>query len=427
MSLGSFLSGIAGQSVSGLGFKLGFGLLSKFLGNKVDSASAIAQYRQKTAIDMANAKEMAATNDKYQRNLMYDTPLIQKSGQQAAGLSVAALNGGFNGGSVNSNATQQVPVSSISQPSSGDLLSGIVNLTQSKVLEKTADKLVSEKEGQDIENANKKRQYDDETKQSNYRIEWLRNFFEEKKRVADSNLTDEERKKMDEDGATVIAKASDGYMSETRFKYAIGQLGLISQGMDIERAEQECQRAEYIYKQNLYTIMDNPESIKAISQLPIETYKKAVEEVRQFKNGNDFFEACRQFRLKVEELQVALTQSNVDKNSSEINLNNSKIREIDAHIKEMWANIRQMDVFTKLDSLLKSLDISDKVADMSFTFKNIMKRYFDSGKMDWAALGVCLLGGIGETLQNAAPAAAGAATGGVLGKSKTVTVNHVNK
>lgn len=427
MSLGSFLSSVAGQSIDGLGFKLGFGLLSKFLGNKVDSASAIAQYRQKTAIDMANAKEMAATNDKYQRNLMYDTPLIQKSGQQAAGLSVAALNGGFNGGSVNSNATQQVPVSSISQPSSGDLLSGIMNLTQSKVLEKTADKLVSEKEGQDIENANKKRQYEDETKQSNYRIEWLRNFFEEKKRVADENLTDEERKKMDEDGATVIAKASDGYMSETRFKYAIGQLDLISQGMDISRAEQESQRAEYIYKQNLYTIMDNPESIKAISQLPVETYKKAVEEVRQLKNGNDFFEACKQFRLKVEELQVALTQSNIDKNSSEINLNNSKIREIDFHIKEMWANIRQMDAFTKLDSLLKSLDISDKVAEMSFTFKNIMKKYFDTGKMDWAALGVCLLGGIGETLQNAAPAAAGAATGGVLGKSRTVTVNHVKK
>jgi len=427
MSLGSFLSGIAGQSIGGLGFKLGFGLLSKFLGNKVDSASAIAQYRKKTAIDMANAKEMAATNDKYQRNLMYDTPLIQKSGQQAAGLSVAALNGGFNGGSVNSNATQQVPVSSISQPSSGDLLSGIMNLTQSKVLEKTADKLVSEKEGQDIENANKKRQYEDETKQSNYRIEWLRNFFEEKKRVADANLTDEERKKMDEDGATVIAKASDGYMSETRFKYAIGQLDLISQGMDIERAEQESQRAEYIYKQNLYTIMDNPESIKAISQLPVEIYKKAVEEVRQLKNGNDFFEACKQFRLKVEELQVALTQSNIDKNASEINLNNSKIREIDAHIREMWANIRQMDAFTKLDSLLKSLDISDKVAEMSFTFKNIMKKYFDTGKMDWAALGVCLLGGIGETLQNAAPAAAGAATGGALGKSRTVTVNHVKK
>lgn len=427
MSLGSFLSNVAGQSIGGLGFKIGVGLLSKFLGNKLDSASAIAQYRQKTAIDMANAKEMAATNDKYQRNLMYDTPLIQKSGQQAAGLSVAALNGGFNGGSVNSNAAQQVPISSISQPSGGDLLSGILNLTQSKVLEKTADKLVSEKEGQDIENANKKRQYEDETKQSNYRIEWLRNFFEEKKRVADENLTDEERKKMDEDGATVIAKASDGYMSETRFKYAIGQLDLISQGMDISRAEQESQRAEYIYKQNLYTIMDNPESIKAISELPIETYKKAVEEVRQLKNGNDFFEACKQFRLKVEELQVALTQSNIDKNASEINLNNSKIREIDAHIKEMWANIRQMDAFTKLDSLLKSLDISDKVAEMSFTFKNIMKKYFDTGKMDWAALGVCLLGGIGETLQNAAPAAAGAATGGALGKSRTVIVNHVKK
>lgn len=425
MSLGKFLSGLAGQSIGGLGFKFGLGLLSKFLGNKVDSASAIAQYRQKTAIDMANAKEMAATNDKYQRNLMYDTPLIQKSGQQAAGLSVAALNGGFGGGSVNSNATQQVPVSSISQPSSGDLLSGIMNLTQSKVLEKTADKLVSEKEGQDIENANRKRQYDDETKQSNYRIEWLRNFFEEKKRVADANLTDEERKKMEEDGATVIAKASDGYMSETRFKYAIGQLDLISQGMDISRAEQESQRAEYIYKQNLYTIMDNPESIKAISQLPVETYKKAVEEVRQLKNGNDFFEACKQFRLKVEELQVALTQSNIDKNSSEINLNSSKIREIDSHIKEMWANIRQMEAFTKLDSVLKSLDISDKLAEMSFTFKNIMKKYFDTGKMDWAALGVCLLGGIGETLQNAAPAAAGAATGGALGKSRTVTVNHV--
>lgn len=427
MSLGKLLGKIGGYvkegtgtSVWGMAAKMGFGLLSKFLGNKADNATAIEQYRRKAAIDMANAKEMASVNDQYQRGLMYDTPTLQKSGQQAAGLSVAALNGGFNGGSINSNAAQQVPVSATGQAAGSDLLTGIMQLTQSKVLEKTADKLTSERENQDIENANKKRQFDDETKKSNYRIDWLKNFFEEKKRAYENSLTDEQKKQMEENGATVIAKASDGYMSEERFRYAIGELDLIAHGMDIERAHQEAQRSEYIYKQNLYTIMDNPESIRAIADLPVQTYKEAVEKVRELKNGNEFFEKCREFRLAVEQLQVALTQSNIAKNASDIDLNNAKIKEADAHVSEMWATIRQMDAFTHLDTLMKSLNIQDKVADMSFTFKNIMQKYFETGKMNWSALGVCLLGGIAETVKSVAPAVAGGKAKG----AKTVNVTN---
>lgn len=427
MSLGKLLGKIGGAvkdgtgtSVWGMAAKMGFGLLSKFLGNKVDNATAIEQYRRKAAIDMANAKEMASVNDQYQRGLMYDTPTLQKSGQQAAGLSVAALNGGFNGGSVNSNAAQQVPVSATGQAAGVDLLTGIMQLTQSKVLERTADKLTSEKRGQDVENDNKARVFDDETKRSARRLEWLRAFFEEKKRLADANMTEEERNQMEENGATIISKAADGYMSEERFKDALGQLEVIAHGVDISRAEQEAKRSEYVYKQNLYTIMDNPESIKAIANLPIETYKKAVEEVRQLKNGNEFFERCREFRLSVEQLQVALMESNINKNASEIGLNNARISEAEAHVKEMWSNIRQMDAFTHLDTLMKSLNISDKVAQMNFTFKNIMDKYFKTGKMDWSALGVCLLGGIAETMQSAAPAVAGGKAKG----AKTVNVTN---
>lgn len=425
MSLGKLLGKVGavvregvGTSVWGTAAKMGFGLLSKFLGNKVDNATAIEQYRRKAAIDMANAKEMASVNDQYQRGLMYDTPILQKSGQQAAGLSVAALNGGFNGGSTNSNAAQQVPVSATGQAAGSDLLTGIMQLTQSKVLEKTADKLTSEKRGQDIDNEKRQREIDDEKKRSDRRLSWLRAFFEEKKRVADASMSDEERKQVEENGATVIAKAAEGYMSEERFKEALGQLEVIAHGVDISRAEQEAKRSEYVYKQNLYTIMDNPESIKAIANLPVATYKKAVEEVRQLKNGNEFFEKCRDFRLEVERLQVALTQSNVDKNASEINLNDAKIREIDAHIKKMWAEITQMDAFTHLDSMMKGLEISDKVANMSFTFKNIMARYFKTGKMDWAALGVCLLGGVAEAVQKSVPGAVSAKVKG----AKTVSV-----
>ena len=427
MSLGNLLGKIGGAvkegtgtSVWGMAAKMGFGLLSKFLGNKVDNATAIEQYRRKAAIDMSNAKEMAAVNDRYQRGLMYDTPELQKSGQQAAGLSVAALNGGFNGGSVNSNAAQQVPVSATGQAAGSDLLTGIMQLTQSKVLEKTADKLTSEKRGQDIDNEKRQRELDDERKRSDRRLSWLQTFFEEKKRVADANMTEEEREQLEKNGATVIAKAADGYMSEERFKEALGQLEVIAHGVDISRAEQEAKRSEYIYKQNLYTIMDNPESIKAIASLPVETYKKAVEEVRQLKNGNEFFEKCREFRLAVEQLQVALIESNINKNASEIGLNNAKIGEAEAHVKEMWANIRQMDAFTHLDTLMKSLNISDKVAQMNFTFKNIMDKYFKTGKMDWSALGVCLLGGIAETVQSAAPAVAGGKAKG----AKTVNVTN---
>lgn len=436
MSLGNLLGKIGGavqastgSSVWGMAAKMGFGLLGKFLGNKADNATAIEQYRRKAAIDMANAKEMASVNNQYQRELMYDTPALQKSGQQAAGLSVAALNGGFNGGSTNSNAAQQVPVSATGQASSGDLLTGIMQLTQSKVLEKTADKLTSDIRGQDIDNEKRQREFIDEKKRSDHRLSWLRAFFEEKQRVADASMTDEERKQMEENGATVLAKAGVGYMSEERFKEVLGQLEVIAHGVDISRAEQEAKRSEYIYKQNLYTIMDNPESIKAIASLPVETYKKAVEEVRQLKNGNEFFEKCREFRLEVERLQVALTRSNVDRNASEINLNDAKIREIDAHIKKMWSEITQMDAFTHLDSMMKGLEINDKVANMSFTFKNIMAKYFKTGKMDWSALGVCLLGGVAETVQKAAPAvAAGKAKGAkVVNAPNTGNTYYPNK
>lgn len=52
-------------------------------------------------------KQLMQLSDQYQRNLMQDTPLINKSAMQDAGLSTAALNDPFNGASTN--ATGSAP------------------------------------------------------------------------------------------------------------------------------------------------------------------------------------------------------------------------------------------------------------------------------------------------------------------------------
>lgn len=61
-------------------------------------------------------KQLMLLSDQYQRNLMQDTPLINKSGMQDAGLSTAALNDPFNGASTNATGSAPPPVAAQMSP-----------------------------------------------------------------------------------------------------------------------------------------------------------------------------------------------------------------------------------------------------------------------------------------------------------------------
>ena len=126
-------------------------------------------------------KQLMQLSDQYQRNLMQDTPLINKSGMQDAGLSTAALNDPFNGASTN--ATGSAPPPAAAQMSPIDISSlrtasmqrGVLE-GQKELLSAQTHKAEAEANAQELLNKKNKRDYDDEEEQGKERWRiWKRN------------------------------------------------------------------------------------------------------------------------------------------------------------------------------------------------------------------------------------------------------------
>ena len=119
-------------------------------------------------------KQLMQLSDQYQRNLMQDTPLINKSAMQDAGLSTAALNDPFNGASTN--ATGSAPPPAAAQMSPIDISSlrtasmqrGVLE-GQKELLSAQTHKAEEEANAQKLLNQKTKRDLDDEEEQGKER------------------------------------------------------------------------------------------------------------------------------------------------------------------------------------------------------------------------------------------------------------------
>lgn len=112
--------------------------IGEFLGNlgssaalgAVDSGVGLLTNKIQSKQNIKNAKKMALFNDNLQRQMIVDSPLLQKQGLQNAGISVASLNGGFN--TVPNAASANADMPSAPDYDAAGALNSLVNLKLSK-------------------------------------------------------------------------------------------------------------------------------------------------------------------------------------------------------------------------------------------------------------------------------------------------------
>lgn len=136
-------------------------------------------------------KQLMQLSDQYQRNLMQDTPLINKSAMQDAGFSTAALNDPFNGASTNATgsapppaAAQMTPID-ISSLRTASMQRGVLE-GQKELLSAQTHKAEEEANAQKLLNQKTKRDLDDEEEQGKER--W---------RIWHAGLSDDDRSYFD--------------------------------------------------------------------------------------------------------------------------------------------------------------------------------------------------------------------------------------
>lgn len=413
---------------------MGMGALNKAISNKLDSISQINTYKKKAAIDYGYTQKVAADNDNYQRNLIVDKASLEKVGMQNAGLSVASLNGGgFQ--NTSSNAAMAASPGALPTQSSPDVMSGALQLLNISVLNKTVEKLMHEIQnidsdtdnknadtsnkdavtaGIDLDNTKKQWLLDDEDALSKLRNDFVFNVFASKYGP--------------EDNADITAPRSTKYMSQERMLAILGGNSTKVQQQDAENAKAMADTQKYVYEFNVYKLFcDNPESAQAVVDMTLYKREQLFEEVRKLRNDNDFFEKCRKFYELATELDVLKSRSEIVKNYAEAEQLKSLSKHYGEEMRAIFGRLQMDGELAKLDSLLKLLDIKGHKNSLKFNFDNIMNEWLETGNLDLKALGICIVGGAGNALQNAVPSAIGAGVGAGVGRTRNVTVTHTRK
>lgn len=419
-----------------LGAAVGMGVsaLNKAISNRIDSNSQIRTYNRKAAVDYMYTQKVAADNDNYQRNLIVDKASLEKVGMQNAGLSVASLNGGgFQ--NTSSNAAMAAPSGALPTQSSPDIMSGVLQLLNGVVLDKTVEKLaheiqnidsdtdskradISNKEavtaGINLDNTRKQWQIEDEDALSKLRNDFVFNVFASKYSP--------------EDDADITAPRSYKYMSEERMLAILGGNSTKVQQQDADNAKAMADTQKFVYEFNVYKLFcDNPESAQAVVDMTLYNRDKLFEEVRKLRNDNDLFEKCKEFYELATKLDVLKSRSEIVKNYAEATQLKALAHNYSEQMRAIFGRLQMDGDLAKLDGVLKLLDIKEKRKVLKFDFDNIMSEWLETGNLDLKALGVCIVGGVAKTIQNAAPAAIGGGTAAAVGRNRNVTVTHTRK
>ena len=418
----------------GAAVSMGMGALNKAISNKLDSISQISTYKKKAAIDYNYTQKVAADNDKYQRNLIVDKASLEKVGMQNAGLSVASLNGGgFQ--NTSSNAAMASPSGSLPTQSSPDVMSGALQLLNGVVLDKTVEKLMHEirnidedtdnkrsdtnnkdavTAGINLDNTKKQWLLEDEDALSKLRNDFVFNVFASKYGPGDN--------------ADITAPRSYKYMSQDRMLAILGGNSTKVQQQDAENVKAMADTQKFTYEFNVYKLFcDNPESAQAVVDMTLYKRDQLFEEVRKLRNDNDLFEKCKQFYELAAKLDVLKSRSEIVKNYAEAEQLKSLSKHYEEEMRAIFGRLQMDGDLAKLDGVLKLLDIKGHKKALKFDFDNIMSDWLETGSLDLKALGICIVGGIGKTIQNAAPAAIGGGTAAAVGRTRNVTVTHTRK
>lgn len=236
----------------------------------------------------SSQRDLMQSSDEFQRNLISDLPSLNKAGMQNAGLSVSMLNGAFQSASSNAASTTPAPAPA---PVNFDP-AVFTSILEAKNIKKQGQLLDEQIKGaqqdvraKDIANDDAQITLNDRKKTMK-----LRSF---RHRV--NNETEPQP------GDVIISSpANDDYMSVERRNLLDG---LEEQRYNADVRETTLRNNKAIFENDILTsqIMDK-DVRNALINMPLETYKAAVENANKLKNDNQFFNDVKKYREEVEKL-----------------------------------------------------------------------------------------------------------------------------
>lgn len=243
-------------------------------------------------------KQLMQLSDQYQRNLMQDTPLINKSAMQDAGLSTAALNDPFNGASTN--ATGSAPPPAAAQMSPIDISSlrtasmqrGVLE-GQKELLDAQTRKADEEAKAQKILNDKNKRDYDDETEQGKQRWRiWYQNLSDDDKSLADAQRPDYHP---GENGLSEQVVYPPQYISQQRWELLSGNS---ENKLHAEYSEYTQRHTAAVFDAAIKGEQLKSEDVKAaIVALPKAQYDKLKQEYDNLLQNHNITESIKQYTI----------------------------------------------------------------------------------------------------------------------------------
>lgn len=236
----------------------------------------------------SSQRDLMQSSDEFQRNLIADLPSLNKAGMQNAGLSVSMLNGAFQSASSNAASTTPAPAPA---PVNFDP-AVFTSILEAKNIKKQGQLLDEQIKGaqqdvraKDIANDDAQITLNDRKKTMKLRSYRNRINFEDPPQPGD---------------VVVSAPKIDDYMSVERRNLL---QGLEEQKYNADVRETTLRNNKAIFDNDILTsqIMDK-DVRNALVNMPLETYKAAVENANKLKNDNDFFNSVKMYREEVEKL-----------------------------------------------------------------------------------------------------------------------------
>lgn len=236
----------------------------------------------------SSQRGLMSLSDDYQRDLIADLPSLNKAGMQSAGLSTSMLNGAFQ--SASSNAASTTPSPSPAPVNFDPAL--FTSILQAKNLKKQNELLDKQIQGAEQDVKTKKLTNDDmyinlEDKKKTMKLRSFR-----------SRVNKEVTPQPGE--AVVYGPLVDDFMSVERRNLIDG---LEEENFHADERESILRYNKAIFDNDILTsqIMDK-DVRNALINMPLQTYKQAVENARKLKNDNDFFNNVKKYREEVEKL-----------------------------------------------------------------------------------------------------------------------------
>lgn len=295
------------------------------------------------------ARQNAAISDQFQRALTHDTPALDKSGYQDAGLSVAALSAPFS--SASTNATVQ------NTPATATAVSPIDAVNAASVAEDIKNKKVERdnliKQGKIIDEEVRGKKISNDAAERDYKNETSLGYLRMK-----DYLEDYRKKHPDEDDATVTANAPT-YMSEGVYEFNMGYT-------PAKLKREYISNITSISSDNLKRavsdkrLADN-EVVDALVKLPVEQFNNVKRAAQKLLNDNELFNATKQYLIDERKYGAKIAEQNFL--SSQLAYKSDELT-------------------YKIQSILAPLQIKEATSKSDFDWKQILNKML-KGDGDW--------------------------------------------